>query len=124
MSVLGTGLYRGEKVQHLQPTHTQRETIPLYLSSAFFFFFFCGNFHTICQTACETQRSHAESLTTEALHKPRPTLSTYAPFPPPIEILTLTHDLQAGAPPKHSQCAPEAVPFSLTNITLGNPSKT
>ena len=44
MSVLGTGLYRGEKVQHLQPTHTQRETIPLYLSSAFFFFFFLWKF--------------------------------------------------------------------------------
>lgn len=47
-----------------------------------FFFqrsFFCGYFHTICQTACETQRSHAESLTTEALCKPRPTLPTYAP---------------------------------------------
>lgn len=77
----GNWMYRGEKVQRLHThthTHKQRETIPLYL----FFFrrsFFCGYFHTICQTACETQRSHAESLTTEALCKPRPTLPTYAP---------------------------------------------
>lgn len=128
MSVPGTGCTEEKRCNVF--TRTRTRTRKERQSRCTFFFFGVHFFVDISIPSVRPPVRHREAMLKASPLRPCANRDPHSPhMPPPNVILMLTHGLQAGVtmccpPPQHSQCAPGAVPFSLTNITLGNPSKT